>query len=215
MIVGQALPMSLSGNVVLHWRDIPERVAADLGSQRAISWDIETTGLDFRSERIAMCQLVGSDGPVHVVRIIDEPAPNLCALLQDRDVIKIFHHAMFDVRFMRFHWAARAHSVVCTKIAAKVLQPGSADQSLKRLAREFLGITLDKSAQRSDWLRADLSVEQLRYAAEDVRHLHQLFDRLRSELLDIGRWDLAEASFDYIPTRVELDVEGPGDVFVY
>ena len=78
-----------------------------------------------------------------------------------------------------------------------------------------LGVIISKAEQRSDWTSAVLSAEQMSYAATDVRHLVTLLDRLMRNAEDRGLTDLVEQSFAYLPTRVELDIRGSGDVFAY
>ncbi|MGH1526501.1 hypothetical protein ACRAWC_21795 [Leifsonia sp. L25] len=71
-------------------------------------WDIETTGLDWRSATIETCQLSFA-GEVFVVQLLGNQHPdNLSRLLAAPKVTKLFHHAPFDVRFMTAHWAVRA-----------------------------------------------------------------------------------------------------------
>jgi len=54
----------------------------------------------------------------------------------------------------------------------------------------MLGITLDKSHARTDWARRPLSTAALDYAADDVRHLRNLYHKILAELAtrDRGAW---------------------------
>jgi len=67
---------------------------------------------------------------------------------------------------------------------------------------------LSKQQQTSDWGAAELTSEQLTYAASDVLHLHALWAKLEGLLRREGRLELAEACFAFLPTRGELDVLG-------
>ena len=60
-----------------------------------------------------------------------------------------------------------------------------------------------------------LTPAQIRYAARDVLYLPGLLETLRQRLMAADRWGLAAGSFAYLPTRVELDLLGCGDVFQY
>jgi ribonuclease D len=83
--------------------------------------------------------------------------------------------------------------------------------------REVLNIDLSKQQQSSDWGAQALSEAQLAYAASDVLHLHGLRDRLNVMLAREGRTELAQACFDFLPTRARLDLEGwdTEDIFAH
>lgn len=182
-----------------------------------VAWDLETTGLDWSKDVIGTCQLaVGSD--VAVVQVTGAGVPiRLRRLLADEAVLKVFHHAPFDLRFMSHSWEVDAANVACTKIASKVVEPGLAPRaySLQPVLGRHLGLVIDKGQQLSDWTRARLSDEQLAYAVTDVQHLLQLFDVLAAKAEAAGVDGLLRASYGYLPVRVGLDLRGVGDVYTY
>lgn len=182
-----------------------------------VAWDIETSGLDWRSDKIATCQLHTGEDETEIIQVNGHAPERLRELLTSARITKIFHHAPFDLRFMRYHWGAIPRSVACTKILSKIVHPelDPREHSLKPVLQRYLGVELDKSMQTSDWMKASLSSAQLRYAAKDVQFLPELLDRLMDEARAMGVADLVEATFDYLPTRVETDVLGCGDVFAY
>ncbi|WP_199424253.1 ribonuclease D [Actinotalea solisilvae] len=184
---------------------------------RLVAWDIETSGLDWATDQIATCQLHVADIGTEVVRLNDAVPDRLRDLLNSERVVKVFHHAAFDLRFMRHHWRIAPRGVACTKILSKIVHPGLAgrEHSLKPVLSRYLGVELDKTQQVSDWFAEDLSEEQLRYAVRDVEFLLPLFDRLMGAARANGVADLVEQSFAYLPTRVETDLRGSGDVFAY
>lgn len=203
-------------DIQLHRGDLPQDVAEATRRVARVACDIETSGLDWSTERIGTFQLfIAEYNAVHVV-LIDETPPNrLRLLIADQSVTKIFHHAMFDLRFMGHQWGATARAIRCTKIASKVLSPNLEKHSLKALGTRWLGVDIDKSLQASDWTSGALSPGQLRYAAADVLYLPLLMERLEKELEYAGRWEIAQQCFEFIPTRVGLDLIGAGDVFSY
>ena len=105
----------------------------------------------------------------------------------------------------------------CTKIAAKLVRTDTDRHGLKDLCRDLLGVELSKQQQTSDWGAADLSPEQLAYAASDVLHLHALWARLEALLVRENRLALAQACFDFLPARGQLDVLGwdAPDIFAH
>ena len=105
--------------------------------------------------------------------------------------------------------------VYCTKIASKLARTYTDRHGLKDVTRELLGIDLNKTQQSSDWGAAQLSPEQQAYAAADVANLHALKARLDAMLIREGRMELAQACFDFLPTRAALDVAGWEDVDIF
>jgi ribonuclease D len=182
-----------------------------------VAWDIETSGLDWRLDRIATCQLHVPNVGTQIIRVDERRPDRLRELLMSEHVLKVFHHAPFDLRFMRHHWKASARTVACTKILSKIVRPeaDSGEHSLKPTLERFLGIVLDKSQQTSNWLSPVFTDEQLAYAARDVEFLVPLLDRLMDEARASGVADIAERTFEYVPIRVETDIRGCGDVFAY
>lgn len=203
-------PMLLSG-------DIPEALLEVALDQSDVAWDIETSGLDWMSDHLATCQLAIANEIVLVQLAREEVPQNLSRLLASSTTRKVFHHAPFDLRFMSYQWHVRPTNVACTKIAAKITTPGQSHDaySLRSTLRTNLGIEIDKTERMSDWGRIDLSLDQKMYAARDVAYLVELLRVLESRALSQGTARLLSQSFQYLPTRVELDLMGVQDVFSY
>jgi ribonuclease D len=197
--------------------DAPKTFVSAALKYKAVAWDIETSGLDWRSERIGLCQVSIEGHGLAIVKIKKNKRPsNLAAILEDKSVQKVFHHAMFDLRFMCYHWDVAAENIACTKIASKLRSPEKTQgHSLAALVHQYFGVTLDKSSRKSDWLTWGLSPEQLNYAGNDVKFLPQLLDILLNELEKKNRRDLALRCFAHIPTQVQLEIQGFKDVYAY
>jgi ribonuclease D len=182
-----------------------------------VAWDVETSGLDWWLDRIATCQLHVPNFGTQIIRVDERRPDRLRELLMSEHVLKVFHHAPFDLRFMRHHWKVDARRVACTKILSKIVRPevDSAEHSLKPLLEQFLGVMLDKTQQTSNWLSPVLTDEQLIYAARDVRYLVPLLEKLMDNARASGVADIAERTFEYVPVRVATDIRGCGDVFSY
>jgi len=199
--------------IYFHEGDLP----ADLDLGPVVALDSETMGLRFRRDPLCVVQLSAGDGDAHVVRL-NRPAydcPSLKALLSDRNVLKLFHFARFDIAMFALHLGVMAAPVYCTKIASKLVRTYTDRHGLKDLTRELLGVELSKLQQSSDWGAPALSQEQLAYAASDVLHLHALKARLDAMLAREGRAHLAQACFDFLPVRAHLDLEGWEDVDIF
>lgn len=190
----------------LHQRDLPEGL--DLGPVVAI--DTETMGLNPHRDRLCLVQLSSGDGTTHLVQIEigQTEAPNLCALLTDPKVLKLFHFARFDIAALLKAFGVITAPVYCTKIASKLVRTYTDRHGLKVLVQELLGIDISKQQQSSDWGSQTLTKAQLSYAASDVLYLHQM-RKLLDEMLDReGRTEMAQACFDFLPMRAQLDLAG-------
>ena len=202
-------------SIHLHRGDLPSGLT--WGS--AVAVDTETMGLNPGRDRLCLVQLSAGDGVCHLVQIApgQTEAPLLTALLTDPKLLKIFHFARFDLGILKHALAVAVTPVYCTKIASRLARTFSDRHGLKDLAKDLLNIELSKQQQSSDWGAADLSTEQLRYAAADVLHLHRLKERLDEMLAREGRSQLAQACFDFLPIRVELDLRGwaAEDIFAH
>ena len=197
----------------LHNGDLPDDL--DLGPVVAV--DSETMGLRYRRDPLCVVQLSSGDGNAHVVRLNrpEYDCPNLKRLLSDPRVLKLFHFARFDVAMFQLYLGVDAVPLYCTKIASKLARTYTDRHGLKDVARELAGVELSKAQQSSDWGSAELSKDQLAYAASDVLYLHTIRDRLDAMLAREGRADLAQACFDFLPTRARLDLGGWEEVDIF
>lgn len=195
--------------------DLPDGL--DLGTEVAI--DCETMGLNPHRDRLCVVQLSGGDGTAHLVQIAkgQTSAPNLVRLLDNPDVLKLFHFGRFDIAALHHAFGATAAPVYCTKIASRLVRTYTDRHGLAKLLQELLGIDISKQQQSSDWGATDLTEAQIDYAASDVLYLHQLRDALNAMLIREGRMETAQACFDFLPMRARLDLMGwpETDIFAH
>lgn len=193
-------------SITLHQGDIP----ADLSFGDSVAVDTEAMGLNPKRDRLCLVQLSSGDGTAHIVQLDgqDYSAPNLKALMTDKNVTKIFHFARFDVAIMLEYLNIDCTPVYCTKIASRLCRTYTDRHGLKDLTRELLGVHLDKHQQSSNWGAKELSKDQLVYAASDVLYLHKLKAETEKMLDAVGRRELAQQCFNFLSTRAALDMEG-------
>jgi ribonuclease D len=199
----------------LHKGDLPSGLV--LGPTVAV--DTETLGLNPGRDRLCLVQLSSGDGSAHLVQLARDQyeAPNLKRLLCDRNVLKLFHFARFDLATLRRYIGVLAAPIYCTRTASKLARTYTDKHGLKDLVKELLDVDLSKQQQSSDWGAPTLSEQQLAYAANDVAYLHRLRESLDAMLKREGRMELAQACFDFLPARAELDLAGwgEGDIFAH
>jgi len=197
----------------LYKNDLPDGL--DLGPVVAI--DCETMGLNPHRDRLCLVQLSGGDGNAHLVQVEkgQTEAPNLARMLEDPAVLKLFHFGRFDIAVMYHAFGALAAPVFCTKIASKLVRTYTDRHGLRNLCQEMLNVDISKQQQSSDWGAPDLTDAQMTYAASDVLYLHRLRDALDRMLAREGRTEIAQACFDFLPTRARLDLAGWPEIDIF
>ena len=197
--------------VHFHEEDLPDGV---LTGTSDLAVDTETMGLITHRDRLCVVQISDGSCDEHLVRFSpgsDYEAPNLTAILSDPGRTKLFHYGRFDLAAIQYYLGVMAAPVFCTKIASKLVRTYTDRHGLKNLTDELLGESISKQQQSSDWGGPDITEAQRDYAASDVRFLHRLRDELTIRLEREGRMEIAQACFDFLPTRAQLDIAGWAD----
>lgn len=197
----------------LYKRDLPDGL--ELGPVVAI--DTETMGLNPHRDRLCVVQLSSGDGNAHIIHIENgqTEAPNLVAMLTNPDVLKLFHFARFDVAALLKAFGVLTAPVYCTKIASKLVRTYTDRHGLKVLLDEMLHVDVSKQQQQTDWGARELTEAQLDYAASDVLYLHRLKGKLDTRLAREGRSEVAQACFDFLPSRARLDLMGWPEIDIF
>jgi ribonuclease D len=184
-----------------------------------VAIDTEALGLNPHRDRLCVVQLSPGDGTADVVQIAkgQREAPHIQALLADPKVLKVFHYARFDMGLLKHSFGVMPAPVFCTKIASRLVRTYTDRHGLKDLLKDLVGVDISKQQQSSDWAAETLSEPQIAYAASDVLHLHAVRTELVRRLEREDRTALAQACFDFLPTRVALDLAGwpEEDIFAH
>ncbi len=210
------LSLTVDGkNVVVHLHrgDLPETVTFN----GPIAVDSETMGLSLVRDPLCLVQLSDGGPEAHLVQLdrATYDAPNLKRALSDQTVLKLFHFARFDIAMFMRDLSVICAPIYCTKTASRLVRTYTDRHGLKDLVKEMLGRDLSKEQQSSDWGAAELSDAQIAYAASDVLHLHALKEKLDAMLAREGRVEIAQACFDFLPTRAALDLAGWEEVDIF
>ena len=197
----------------LYNQDLP----ADLDLGNAVAIDCETMGLVPGRDRLCVVQLSAGDGNAHLVQIAKNQteAPNLCRLLRDPKVLKLFHYGRFDIAAMYKTFGALAQPVYCTKIASQLVRTYTDRPGLRHLLQDLLQTDISQHQQSSGWGAPELTKAQIDYAASDVLHLHQLKIELDRMLEREGRTEIAQKCFEFLPTRAQLDLGGWPEIDIF
>ena len=161
-------------------------LARELQGVPAVAIDTEADSLHHYPERLCLIQLADPQGRVFfldTLALVDlEPLRRLFA---DPSPIKVLHSGDNDVVYLKRRFGLVFAGLWDTMLAARFL--GVRELGLERLLLKYLDVQPVRSQQKTDWARRPLSPAQEHYAAEDVRHLFALRDRLLADLRAIGR----------------------------
>ena len=202
--------------IFLHQNDIPEK----LKFKNSIAIDTETMGLKTLRDRLCLVQISDGNGDAHLIKINNErkektKPKNLIKVLKDKNILKIFHFARFDLAALEFYICKVDGPIWCTKIGSKLSRTYTDKHGLSDLCKELLSIELSKDQQSSNWGGTNISKKQKEYAANDVLHLHKTKYQLEQLLIQENRLELAEKIFSFLKIRVDLDLKGFSDLDIF
>jgi ribonuclease D len=177
--------------------DTPAALSDLCARLRGRDWlAVDTEFIRERTYYPQLCLVQVSDGETHAcidpIKLKD--LGPLLELLYDPAILKVFHAAGQDLELF-YHLTGKVPGPVFdTQLAATLA--GFGDQiGYARLVQDMLGVELDKAHTRCDWSRRPLAEAELAYAADDVRYLCQVYEKLCTELERRGRLDWLAADF--------------------
>ena len=193
----------MSLDIKLHKKDLPDEITFS----DKIAIDCEFTGLNVKRDRLCLVQISSGENDAHIIQLDKDnyDAPNLKKILRNNKINKLFHFARADLLFIKKYLNVSVENVNCTKIMSKIARTYTDKHGLKDLIKEFIGIDVSKQLQSSDF-GGDLSDKQLKYCAQDVVYLHQIYDSLNNILSREKRIDIYNSTIKFINTRVDLDL---------
>jgi ribonuclease D len=201
--------------IFFHKNDLP----VNINFTNSVAIDTETMGLNILRDRLCLLQISGGDGNAHIIQFEQNhyEAPNLKKILNDESIQKIFHFARFDLASIKHYLNVDVKNIYCTKIASKLIRTYTDSHGLKSICEELLCVEISKKQQSSDWGTGEISEKQLEYAASDVLYLHALKEKLNKMLIRENRFKAFEHCIDFLPTRVNLDLQGfaTTDIFAH
>jgi len=196
----------------LYEGDIPNNFRVS----ESIAIDSETMGLIPHRDKLCLVQLSNGDNVCHLVKVDSSKSrpKNLINILKNNKIQKIFHFARFDIAVLKFNFKINIKNIYCTKIASKLVRTYTDRHGYKDLCNELLKVNISKNEQSSDW-GGKLTIKQQKYAATDVLYLHELREKLNVMLIREKRVKLAQACFDFLEHRTDLDIIGWQDIDIF
>ena len=112
--------------------------------------------------------------------------PLLDLLVDNEDVLKVFHAGGQDVEIIYNLTQKTPHPIFDTQVAMMAISQ-SEQIGYSNLVESWLGLSIDKGARFTDWSRRPLTDRQIEYAIGDVTHLAKIFPRILKRLIKTGR----------------------------
>lgn len=113
-------------------------------------------------------------------------SPLLELLVDNEDVLKIFHAGGQDVEIIYNLTGKTPHPIFDTQIAMMAISQ-SEQIGYSNLVESWIGLQIDKGARFTDWSRRPLTERQIEYAIGDVTHLAKIFPKILARLIKTGR----------------------------
>ncbi len=199
--------------------DSLKRACDELKDEPFLGFDVETTDLDPFKGDLRLVQL--SDGKNTKVidlkpfkdrgdlRTSPELAP-LRDLLASAKQTKIAHNAKFDTKWVRHHLGTEVGDVYDTYLASVLISAGEGERrhGLADVVQFFLGRTLDKSEQISDWGASELSPSQIEYAARDAAVMPEVREKLHERIVTDGLTTVLDLENECVMPIAEMELNG-------
>ncbi len=169
-------------------------VCDDLLTQDIIGVDLEADSMHCFKEKICLIQIATSKEAFLIDPFEVRDLSTFVRVLEDHDVIKVFHGADFDVRSLDRDYQAKINNLFDTEIASRFL--GIKERGLAALLKRYFDEDVDKKYQKVDWSRRPLKQAMIEYSVGDVAFLTRLYHIIHDRLLENKRLAWAEEEFE-------------------
>lgn len=196
-----------------------KKACGELANDRILGFDVETTELDPYKGDLRLVQLSNGQNTKVIdlkpfrdrgdIKTMDELAP-LRDLLTSAKQTKVAHNAKFDAKWVRHHLGVEVGSIYDTYLASILIAAGEGDRrhGLADVVQFFLGRTLDKAEQVSDWGAAELSRSQVEYAAKDAAIMPEVREKLEERIVSDGLTEVLKLENECVLPVAEMELNG-------
>jgi ribonuclease D len=194
------------------WVDTPaalQEMLDDLRQYDLLAVDTESNSLYVYQEQVCLIQFSTGKMDYLVDPLAIDDLSALGPIFADPDVEKIFHAAEYDLICLKRDFGFEVNNIFDTMLAGRTL--GRTAVGLGSILKEEFDLDIDKRYQRANWGKRPLPPAQLAYARLDTHYLIELRKRLKQELIEQGRWELAEEDFRRM-TNVSVPMVEPHNV---
>ena len=121
-------------------------------------------------------------------------------LLLNKNILKVFHAGRQDIEIFFGLMGEIPTPIYDTQVAAMFC--GLGDQvGYESLVNNFLGLSVNKEHQFTNWLQRPLSKNQINYAISDVTHLINIFPLIRKAIKDNNREEWVTKELEHLSKK--------------
>ncbi|WP_457553651.1 ribonuclease D [Desulfobacula sp.] len=171
-----------------------KNICDDLLKEKIIAVDLEADSMHCFKEKICLIQIASSSQAFLVDPFEIKEVSSFINLLENHDVIKVFHGSDFDIRSLDRDYQVQVNNLFDTEIACRFL--GIKERGLAALLKQNFNVDVDKKFQKADWGKRPVRQEMIEYSVGDVAYLTKLHDIIHQKLLSNGRLSWAVEEFE-------------------
>lgn len=187
---------------MLHMNQWPTRFP------KVVGLDIETTGLDLTQDKILAIGI--SDG--NHSAIIQDDFGRVVDLLENKDVVKVIHNALFDLQFIMFNYPCIPKNIWDSMLVEHVIFNGQKlGNGLEEVLARRMGVLLNKEV-RETFIKheGDITEEQALYLEEDVKYLPALRESQMKDVAERGLGKIVALENGAVIPTTQMKVTGSG-----
>lgn len=176
-----------------------------------IEIDTETTGLDPFIDKVVLLQ-IGVHGQAYIFDVRDGRVDGTIfkPLLEGTKNLKLLQNAVFDCKMLKTNFGIEINRLYDTMIAEQLMYLGlNVKSNLQHLVAKYLHLNMPKDVATSfNDYNQKYQEYQLRYAANDVVVLKDIYNLQLNKLKQDGLMRVAQLEFDFIKPLVEMELNG-------
>ncbi len=171
-----------------------KHVCDDLLKEKVIAVDLEADSMHCFKEKICLIQIASAKEAFLVDPFEIKEVSCFLNVLENHDVMKVFHGSDFDIRSLDRDYHAQVNNLFDTEIACRFL--GIKERGLAALLKRNFDVDADKKFQKVDWAKRPLKQAMIEYSVGDVAYLVELQDIIHGRLKEKKRLAWAKEEFE-------------------
>ena len=175
-----------------------------IASAKYIAVDTEFMRQDLYYPKLCLIQIAHQDNIAVIDALADLKFDALAKILEDKSILKLFHSGGQDFEALLYKLKVVPKNFVDTQIAAAFLGFGDS-AGYEKLTMHYLGISLNKGLQYSNWQIRPLKAKYIEYAMQDVEFLYQIFKTMRSELKAAKFYEIVKAESKRLHKHIDFN----------
>ena len=179
-------------------------------SKKVLGVDTETEGFDFTCKKMIMFQ-IGDTNNQYIIDTRFVSIEPLREILESNDIVKIFHNAKFDYKFIK-KWANIAcEGIYDTFLVELIISCGkSLGYGLKDLCKRYLNVELNKEVRNLfiDLQGHPFTDDQIIYGAKDVEYLCKIKELQQADIDKYKLHNVVKLENEVVKSFADMEYNG-------